>query len=88
MDARFGTVVWLPVLLIFTLLVLRTNMYTQALNSGGGLAQRLNQHFYFEAIRVWDLSAMPFHQSGAGCFFFILEVDKTGHAPRREAISC
>jgi hypothetical protein len=44
-------------------------MYTQALNSGGGLAQRLNQHFYFEAIRVWDLSAMPFHQSGAGCFF-------------------
>jgi hypothetical protein len=50
-------------------LVLRTNMYTQALNSGGGLAQRLNQHFYFEAIRVWDLSAMPFYQSGAGCFF-------------------
>jgi len=44
-------------------------MYTQALNSGGGLAQRLNQHFYFEAIRVWDLSAMPFYQSGAGCFF-------------------
>jgi len=42
-------------------------MYTQALKSGGGVAQRLNQHFN-KAIRVWDLSAMPFHQSGAGCF--------------------
>jgi len=44
-------------------------MYTQALNSGGGLAQRLNQHFN-KAIRVWDLSAMPFYQSDAGCFFY------------------
>ena len=59
--------VWLPILLIFILLVLRTTMYTQALKSGGGVAQRLNQHFN-KAIRVWDLSAMPFHQSGAGCF--------------------
>jgi len=42
-------------------------MYTQALKSGGGVAQRLNQHFN-EATRAWDLSAMPFHQSGAGCF--------------------
>jgi len=39
------------------------------------LRWHLEQHipeptfFYFEAIRVWDLSAMPFHQSGAGCFF-------------------
>ena len=31
-------------------------------------SQRLNQHFN-KAIRVWDLSAMPFYQSGAGCFF-------------------
>tara|TARA_R110000803_G_scaffold119918_1_gene188165 strand:+ start:2431 stop:2619 length:189 start_codon:yes stop_codon:yes gene_type:complete len=60
-------------------------MYTQALNSGGGLAQRLNQHFYFKAIRVWDLSAMPFHQSGAGCFFFISGVDKTDGARPAQA---
>ena len=57
-------------------------MYTQALNSGGGLAQRLNQHFYFKAIRVWDLSAMPFHQSGAGCFFLFQGLTKPmGPAP-------
>ena len=59
-------------------------MYTQALNSGGGLAQRLNQHFN-KAIRVWDLSAMPFYQSDAGCFFFILGVDKKDGARPAQA---
>ena len=58
----------LAILLIFISLGIRTAMYTQSLNSGGGAEQRLNQHFN-KAIRVWDLSAMPFYQSGAGCFF-------------------
>ena len=44
-------------------------MYTQALKSGGGVAQRLNQHFN-KAIRVWDLSANAVSSIRRGCFYF------------------
>ena len=46
-------------------------MYTQALNSGGGVAQRLNQHFYNWG-HARGLSAMPFYQSQRVPFFFRL----------------
>ena len=45
-------------------------MYTQALQSGGGVAQRLNQHFN-KAIRVWDLSANTVLSIRRGLFFIL-----------------
>jgi hypothetical protein len=58
----------LAILLIFISLGIRTAMYTQSLNSGGGAEQRLNQHFN-KAIRVWDLSANAVLSIRRGLFF-------------------
>jgi len=57
-------------------------MYTQALNSGGGVAQRLNQHFYTPSAGLnAGLLSLPFAGSPAEGFFWLKGVDKIGRAP-------
>jgi hypothetical protein len=53
-----------------SLLVLRTAMYTQALNSGGGVAQRLNQHFFCPNPGPPGFCHKPLQPKGLQLFWF------------------